>query len=297
MKIDPFDMQRIQNLVGDVTAANLQYVDCHVAEHLGIFIPSVGFCEYAIRPQHTHPAYSFLLTFTVAQSFVPVEIEVPAGHYLVLAISPQIQHEEEQTDQFKRYVAMMIDKDFFEAQFSIYSPVPPVPFCWKQFSLPQEFMFFVKQFISEYEEQRPGFENILQALTAVITHQLIRGLLDISQPASSITEKFEVQNIIEYLHQHFGEKLTIKQLAQLANMSESNFIRVFKQETGLAPMEFLIALRLEKARKLLRNSHKTVTEVALQCGFNSSSHFSTCFRKHHGLSPSQYQLSFPEPPL
>lgn len=293
MKINPFDMQRIQKLVGDVTEADLQYVDCHVAEHMGIFIPSVGFCEYAIRPQHIHPAYSFILSFAVEQSLVPVEIDVPAGHYLVIAISPEIPHEEERTDQFKRYVAIMIDKDFFETQFAIYCPEPPAPFFWKQFSLQQEFMFFVKQFISEYEELRPGFSDILQALSAVITHQLIRGLLNINQPANSISEKFEVQNVIEYMHQHFSEKLSVKQLAQLANMSESNFIRVFKQETGLAPMEFFIALRLDKARKLLRNSHNTVTEVALQCGFNSASHFSTCFRKHHGLSPSKYQLSFP----
>lgn len=293
MIIDQRDMQRIQNLVGDVSAENLKYVDCYIADHMGIFIPSVGFCEYAIRPQHTHPAYSFILSFTPEQSFVPVEIDVPAEHYLLVALSPEVPHEEEQTDLFKRYVAIMVEKTYFESSFAVYSLVPPAAFVWKQAAVKQEIMFFIKQFISEYEDQSPGFENILAALAEMITHQLIRALLAVQQPSSSISKRFEVQNVIDYMHQHFGEKITVKQLASLANMSESNFIRVFKQETSLTPMEFLIELRLQKAKKLLR-SQKNITEAALLCGFNSPSHFSTCFSKHLGLSPTMYQLAFKE---
>ena len=70
MKIDGNSLQMIQNLVGDISESNLKYVDCYISDELGLFIPSVGFCEYAIIPQHTHPAYSFVLFFSKEQNIV-----------------------------------------------------------------------------------------------------------------------------------------------------------------------------------------------------------------------------------
>ena len=59
------DMESIQSLVGqDITEDNLKYVDVYVSDKLGVFIPSIGFCEYAIKPNHTHPSYSFIILFS-----------------------------------------------------------------------------------------------------------------------------------------------------------------------------------------------------------------------------------------
>ncbi len=225
MKISKHDMQKIQNLVGNITEIHLKYIDCYVAEQLGIFIPSVSFCEYAIIPQHTHPAYSFVLFFSPEQSIVPVQIPVHAEHYFCVALSPFVPHEEEQTESFRRYVAIFIDKDFFEAQFSIYGSEPPAHYLWEQFLIEQDIMFYVKQFMSEYENKLSGSQNVLTALTSVITHQIIRNLLDIHYPINYITERFDIESTIEYMHQHYGDKLSVKQLANVAKMSESNFIR------------------------------------------------------------------------
>ncbi len=294
MHIKPNEMPGIQKLVGPVTASNLKYVDCYVSDQLGIFIPSVGFCEYAIRPQHTHPGYSFLLLFSPEQSMVPVEISIQAENYLCLALSPAVPHEEEPTESFKRYAAIMIDQAFYETQYAIYCNEAPPLYDWQQFQIGADIMFYVKQFMAEYENQGIGHEKVLTSLAAVITHQIIRNLLAINIPNDCIINRFDMAASIEYMHQHYGEKLSVKQLANLANMSESNFIRVFKQETGLAPMEYLINTRLDKAKKLLRSGNIKITTVALQCGFNSSSHFSTCFAKHLGMSPSEYQHTYSE---
>ncbi len=289
MRIDNHDLHKMQSLVGDITADNLKYVDCYVSEHLGIFIPSVGFCEYAIRPQHTHPGYSFVLFFSPEQSIVPAQITLHEEHYFCTALSPSVPHEEDQAEDFKRYIAIFIAKDYYNSQYSNYHSEPPEHYIWKQFQIQTDIMLYIKRFMSEYENRLSGYENVLAALTSVITHQIIRNLLDISLPADSITERLDIETAIEYMLQHYGEKLSVRQLARLSNMSESNFIRVFKQETGLAPMEYLINLRIEKAQKLLRSRSKKITDIALQCGFNSSSHFSSCFSKHMGMSPSEYQ--------
>ena len=55
------DIAKIQTLVGEsITKEDLCYVDCYVHHHMGLFIPSVGFCQYAIQEGHTHPAYMII---------------------------------------------------------------------------------------------------------------------------------------------------------------------------------------------------------------------------------------------
>ncbi|MBC2581670.1 helix-turn-helix domain-containing protein [Clostridium sp. DJ247] len=289
MRIDKKSLKDIQRLVGNITEKNLNYVDYYIAKHLGMFIPSVGFCEYAITPQHTHPAYSFVLFFSEEQSIVPLTIDVLPNHYLVTAISPDINHEEKETDTFTRYIAIFISSEFYEDHYNIYSNKSPDSYFWKQFLVTQDIMIYIKKFMSEYENKQPGYESILESLSTIITHQLIRGVLEIGASSDLFMEKFEVEKAIEYMHQNFGEKLTVGSLAKLVNMSESHFIRTFKQETQLTPIEFLIKLRIDKAKKLLRGRTKTITEIALQCGFNSTSHFSSCFVKQLGSTPTDYQ--------
>lgn len=289
MKIDGNSLQMIKNLVGEITESNLKYVDCYVSEELGIFIPSVGFCEYAIIPQHTHPAYSFALFFSKEQNIVVPEKEIMENHYLMTAISPDVPHEENISDSFTRYVAIFISKKYFETQFTMYGRKPLEQYCRKQFFIEQDIMLYLKKFMVEFENKISGYEKVLEGLTAVITHHLIRKLININALPNFITEKFEIEKVLEYMHQKYGEKLSVGKMAKIAKMSESHFIRCFKKETGISPMEYLIEIRLNKAKKLLVSETKSITEISLMCGFNSTSHFSSSFTKHNSVSPSDYK--------
>lgn len=71
-------------------------------------------------------------------------------------------------------------------------------------------------------------------------------------------------------------------------MSESSLNKVFKEELLYSPIEYLINIRLDKAKKLLRSKSKSITEIALECGFSSLSHFSSCFTKANNISPRSY---------
>lgn len=288
------EIKKAQALVGDITEEDLRHVDYYVSDNFGIFIPSVGFCQYAIRPQHVHPAYSFVLFFSKEQNIVPVEIEVKPEHYLVTAMAPDVPHEEEPADTFTRYIAIMISRELYETQYAAYSQKPPGQYNWDQFLVPHDIMFLLKKFMAEYDNRLPGYGQVLEAHAVAITHQLIRSLLKIDLSPDFITERFEIEGVIEYMHQNYGQKLTVKKLARTVNMSESHFTRVFKKETGMAPMEYLIGVRLDKAKKLLRAGAMNITEVSMNCGFNSISHFSSCFTKHQGLTPSEYQNTYSE---
>ncbi|MFZ5968522.1 MAG: helix-turn-helix domain-containing protein [Bacillota bacterium] len=288
------DMINIQKLVGKISEGDIKYVDCYVSSNFGIFIPSVGFCQYAIRPQHTHPAYSFVLVFSKEQAIFPIKIKMLPNHYLAAGMAPNLPHEEDETDTFTRYIVIFVSKEFYETTYSNYSDKLPEQYFWKQFLIHNEVMTYIKKFMAEYESQLPGYENVLESLGTAITHQIIRSILEINNSVDTITKKFEIERTIEFMHQHFGEKLTIDSLAKIANMSQAHFIRTFKKETKLAPMEFLIRLRIDKAKKLLRSENMNITQVSLKCGFSSTSHFSSSFSKQAGITPSEYQKSYAE---
>lgn len=286
------DLIKMQRLVGNITESNLKYVDSYVSDNMGIFIPSVGFCEYAITPKHRHPSYSFVLFFSDKQTIVPIEIEIPPEHYLAAAMSPELLHEEKETEVFTRYIAIFISEEFYNRQYKIYSDKPPQQYLWTQFSVNEEVMTYIKKYMREYEDKVLGYEKILEGLEVLMTHAIIRSILNIDIKYASLDKKLGIEKVLEYMHQNFGEKLLINDLAKMANMSESHFIRRFKKETKISPMEYLIKLRIDKAKKLLRSSTKIITEIAIQCGFNSSSHFSTCFSKQMGITPKEYQNSY-----
>lgn len=83
--------------------------------------------------------------------------------------------------------------------------------------------------------------------------------------------------------------VSLEELARAAGMSESSLLRRFREETGLSPVDFATRLRIDKARHLLVDSSRTVTEIAFELGFATTQHFATVFRRYAGLTPSAYR--------
>lgn len=100
-----------------------------------------------------------------------------------------------------------------------------------------------------------------------------------------------VTSAIEFLNEHYDKAISVEDLARVANLSPSRFSRVFKEETTLSPIEYLLQTRLDCAKRMLRGHDKTLSQIALDCGFNSSSYFCQCFTRAFNQSPSDYRKS------
>ena len=98
------------------------------------------------------------------------------------------------------------------------------------------------------------------------------------------------QFILDNLRQPF----TVHDLSARACMSESNFFRVFKHETGLTPVEYINELRIKRAKELLEDPNCHITEVFLACGFKNRSYFNRMFKRKLGITPNEYRKSFVE---
>ncbi len=285
------DIQKIRHLVGDITSEQLSCIDCAVTYELGAFMPLAGQCHYAITPEHTHPGWSFIVSFDsncrtrIGTTFFD---SIPST---IFALGPEIPHQELPSETVSRYIAVMIDTVYLQQQFSVYkksvSEIHSTMTCPSSQRLIDE----LKEFMTEYEEAAPGYESLLKASALKITHFIIRQFLNLKHPDSVIMYRMSVNNALEFLNEHYAEKISIHDMATAANCSVSHFSRIFKEETGIAPSDYILKVRLEYAKRMLRSDQKTLTQIALNCGFNSSSYFSYCFSRAFNISPSDYKKS------
>ncbi|MEZ4987347.1 MAG: AraC family transcriptional regulator [Saprospiraceae bacterium] len=98
-----------------------------------------------------------------------------------------------------------------------------------------------------------------------------------------------LSHVIHFIRSNIHEKLSIKTLSQQAYMSESHFFRMFKNELGLSPVDFINEERLQLAARMLSNAQRSVNDVYADCGFNSHSYFNRMFKRTFGVSPDHLQ--------
>ncbi|HGM6862673.1 TPA: helix-turn-helix domain-containing protein [Serratia rubidaea] len=96
-----------------------------------------------------------------------------------------------------------------------------------------------------------------------------------------------LRRVCEFIHEHLEQPLLLGELAAQAGLSEFHFARMFKHDTGLAPHQYVMRARLQRAAHLLRHGELPVTQIALACGFSSASHFSNRFKTYYGMTPQQ----------
>lgn len=94
---------------------------------------------------------------------------------------------------------------------------------------------------------------------------------------------------MEYMKSHLSEKLTIDCIARHFSISSATFIRYFTSIVKISPMEHLTQLRIKQSKKMLRSTQNSITFIAYECGFYDSSHFLRTFKKHEGITPSEYR--------
>lgn len=91
-----------------------------------------------------------------------------------------------------------------------------------------------------------------------------------------------------FIVEKIGEKISVQDIADAACISRYHFCRLFRQSTGESPMEFLLRVRIERAKALLAREELPISEIAASLGFCDQSHFSRNFRRIVGVTPLQF---------
>ena len=100
---------------------------------------------------------------------------------------------------------------------------------------------------------------------------------------------FKLRRVLSLMEARLDQEFQLGKLAREAGLSEFHFSRAFKSSTGFSPSHFLIRMRMDQARRLLRETDKSIVEVGLDVGYSSPSHFAQLFRREVGITPREYR--------
>lgn len=136
----------------------------------------------------------------------------------------------------------------------------------------------------------PGNYALLQSHT--IFMQFIEEFLA-SAKRTTLTPKSEVAAFaIAYMHEHYAKDLSIAQLAEHVGIERRRFSEVFEATTGMNPSQYLMELRIRKAKEELRADRESIAEVGEKVGYYDCFYFSRVFKKCTGMSPSTYRKKY-----
>ncbi len=143
--------------------------------------------------------------------------------------------------------------------------------------------------------QNPSSSHLyLDSLANVLTVNLLRHHTT-TTPEPQVYEgglpPSQLRYVLDYIDSHLDQEIKLAHLAELLDISQFHFSRLFKQSIGVSPHQYLIQQRVERAKQLLKQTKQSIVEIALDCGFNSHSHLSKQFRQLTGMTPKAYRAS------
>lgn len=151
------------------------------------------------------------------------------------------------------------------------------------------FSRYFEQAFEACRDEPVGYEfQVREALAQIILLILESGGRGPSEKLSAIREE-RVKEMLRWLNAHLAEKISVGGLARAVNIGERECHRLFKQYLHCGPIEYLNRRRLLAAASQLTSTAQPVTEIALECGFDTPSYFAKLFKRLTGFSPSEYR--------
>lgn len=133
---------------------------------------------------------------------------------------------------------------------------------------------------------------LVRGVSQAIAVHLARHYVDLGASplaAGSALPSYKLRLVTRAMSEQLGAPFSLAALAAIAGMSEFHFNRLFKKATGMPPSQYQIKLRMQEARRLLRETPASIVAIANDVGYANPSHFAQLFRKETGLSPSDYR--------
>lgn len=240
---------------------------------------SVGhfFCDSRYRVERKF-FDSILITYIVEGTFnFPVDGEEYAAHSgevaLVDCFHPHIYYT---TDGFEAYWLHIKGSNVYALYKELVGRFSGV------ITADQQVEMRIKAIYSDIKTARPVSDSDMSLA--------IYGLFMELYAQSGIRENTDaVNDAIRFIIENYHQTITVEDVARSAHLSASQFSRKFKKQTGASPYEYILNVRLAKAKEMLKNTSLPVSEIAYRTGFQSDSNFIYFFKRKEGVSPTRFR--------
>ncbi|WP_019392383.1 helix-turn-helix transcriptional regulator [Priestia filamentosa] len=147
--------------------------------------------------------------------------------------------------------------------------------------------------IREYQHQEYGFELAIKAHLFLSISNLIKSnTVNTRNTMNQLIDTTKVNRlklVLQYIDNHYSEKLNIRALSSVVQMSEGHFSRFFRSLVHMTPIEYINTVRINKATKLLRESDEKIINIAMEVGFDSPSYFIKTFKRQKKCTPTRFR--------
>jgi AraC family transcriptional regulator len=150
---------------------------------------------------------------------------------------------------------------------------------------------YLKMLESELQGEGLGERLYIDSIRTQLAVHLLRhyAAVEFKQPKLASLSPRLRRMMIEFIDQNLAESITLDDLAGLAGLSSYHFSRKFKADLGMAPHNYVLSRRVERAQRLLKSSRLPLKMVAAECGFTDQSHLTRVFRKFLGVTPNTFR--------
>ncbi|MGN0686556.1 MAG: AraC family transcriptional regulator [Oscillospiraceae bacterium] len=152
----------------------------------------------------------------------------------------------------------------------------------------RELLSYAKGFIAASKKNSALDDVILKGKLFCFFAAIFKNAELTSASDSQVKYSELIRPSIEYINEHFAEKLTINRLADISHLSESYFMKAFKQCAGMGAAQYINQIRIKAACECLRENNCNISQIAFSCGFTNLSNFNRQFRRQVGISPREY---------
>ncbi len=152
----------------------------------------------------------------------------------------------------------------------------------------EEYKTIFNNLIHEFRTCPVGYTEMVELYLRQLFMIVQRTRLD-RKPSMNTFVQAEMSYARKYFFEHYSEEINIGEYARSRHMSTSWFLRSFKQVTGMSPMQYVLALRIENAQILLETTDYPINEIASIVGYDNQLYFSRIFKKQKGMAPTEYR--------
>lgn len=255
-------------------------------------------------PWHFHSEYEIIyVRESTGQRFVADSIEtfgagdlILLGHNVPHYMKSAPEYEQEDCTLRVKGVVIQFEKDFMQHAISHYTALAPIKTLLEESRRGIHFPAPDNRELLPLLEQLPNIKGVEQLITLLLLLERMTnvksrrylGSLHFHNTLSSFTDN-RLEKILSYITYHYTENINLDQIATMTAMNTASFCRYFKEKAGKTFMQYILELRVGYACRLLASNQMDISQIGIECGFNTLSHFNRIFKRITGFTPSGYR--------